>query len=156
MQSISYIFFVTLTMLVLGLQIVPKIVNAFSKENNNALTLFFLLAIAIGFGWIISYVGVSSALGSFIAGLIASTVKLSDEANTSMRPLRDLFAGIFFISIGLALPSLGDIYSILLAIGIAVFSNDKVRFVHNCNLVQRSETSRYPENGNLHDTHERI
>ena len=120
MFSISSVVFIVMAMLVIGLEVLPRVIRLFTREGDHEITLFFLLAVALGFGWLSQYVGVSAALGSFLAGLIVSTLKIPEEVTNNIKPLRDLFAVIFFVSIGLSFPPFGDVSNIIFAIGLAV------------------------------------
>ena len=67
--------------------------------------LFILTIIFIGFGtaWLTAQVGLSLALGAFIAGLAISESEYSHQALGNILPFRDVFASFFFISIGMLL-----------------------------------------------------
>jgi CPA2 family monovalent cation:H+ antiporter-2 len=67
--------------------------------------LFILTIIFIGFGtaWITAQVGLSLALGAFIAGLAISESEYSHQALGDMIPFRDAFMSLFFISVGMLL-----------------------------------------------------
>lgn len=118
MYSASFLVFVTLLMLVVGLQVFPRILNRIAKQGSLEIPILFTLTLAIGYGWAGSYVGVSFALGAFLAGLIVSTTHFQDVLASGITPLRDIFAMIFFVSIGLNIPYLtetGLIFALLLA-----------------------------------------
>jgi CPA2 family monovalent cation:H+ antiporter-2 len=76
-----------------------QVVKARSRE------LFILTIILIGFGtaWITSQVGLSLALGAFIAGLAISESEYSHQALGDIIPFRDAFMSLFFISVGMLL-----------------------------------------------------
>jgi len=73
MYSISFLVFVTLLMLVVGLQIFPRILNRIAKQGSMEIPILFTRTLAIGYGWAGSYIGASFALGALLAGLIVST-----------------------------------------------------------------------------------
>ncbi|MRR38561.1 sodium:proton exchanger, partial [bacterium] len=79
--------------------IFEQVVKSRSRE------LFILTIIFIGFGtaWLTAQVGLSLALGAFIAGLAISESEYSHQALGDLVPFRDAFMSLFFISIGMLL-----------------------------------------------------
>ncbi len=67
--------------------------------------MFFLLVVllCLGTAWITYSLGLSLALGAFLAGLIISESEYSHEIVIEITPFRDYFASIFFISVGMLL-----------------------------------------------------
>ncbi|MBI2360566.1 MAG: cation:proton antiporter [Deltaproteobacteria bacterium] len=62
-----------------------------------------IILICMGTAWLTSAVGLSLALGAFIAGLVISESEFSSQIIADVSPLRDSFGGLFFISIGMLL-----------------------------------------------------
>ncbi len=117
--QISFVIITVLVTLVVSLQVLPKIFAFISKGNDQEITVLLLLATAIGFGWLGSYMGISFALGAFIAGLVISSIDLPSEVMNRMISLRDLFAILFFISVGLSIPVIESLAGVAYAIAIA-------------------------------------
>ena len=117
---ISFVVVTVLVTLVVSLQILPKIFAFVSKGNDQEITVLLLLATAIGFGWLGNYMGISFSLGAFIAGLVISSIDLPKEVMSRMVSLRDLFAILFFISVGLAMPRIDSLASVAYAAMIAL------------------------------------
>ncbi|MDI9644134.1 MAG: cation:proton antiporter [Candidatus Verstraetearchaeota archaeon] len=112
---VSSVVFVVLIMFAIGVQIVPKVLSLISKVGDNDLAVLALVGLAIGFGWMSSYVGASFALGAFIAGLICSTLNLPKAVLDRFDSLRGFFTIIFFVSIGTLVPPFSSIHGILLS-----------------------------------------
>jgi len=70
-----------------------------------AAELFILGVVFVGLGvaWLTSQLGLSLALGAFLAGLIVSESEFSHRALGNILPFRDLFTSIFFVSVGMLL-----------------------------------------------------
>jgi monovalent cation:H+ antiporter-2, CPA2 family len=68
--------------------------------RREAFPLAVLLA-SIGTAWVASLLGISMALGAFLGGLILAEGEFSHQAHAEIRPLRDILAGLFFISLGM-------------------------------------------------------
>ncbi|MCC4768960.1 potassium transporter KefB [Methanosarcina sp. DH2] len=82
---------------------VPFIMFQVAKTRNNELFLLSVVAIGLSVAWLTSIVGLSLALGAFLAGLIISESEYSIQALGNLIPFRDMFMSIFFISIGMML-----------------------------------------------------
>jgi len=64
---------------------------------------FFLLFLSAGCGFILHSIGLSFALGAFVAGVLVADSPYEKQASADFAPLRDIFVGFFFISIGMLL-----------------------------------------------------
>jgi CPA2 family monovalent cation:H+ antiporter-2 len=60
-----------------------------------------VLIASVGTAWVSSLLGISMALGAFLGGLILAESEFSHQAHAEIRPLRDILAGLFFISLGM-------------------------------------------------------
>ena len=89
-------------MLIAGRRVIPWILHYAAHTGSRELFRLAVLAIALGtaFG-AAKLFGVSFALGAFFAGMILSESTLSQQAASETLPLRDAFAVLFFISVGM-------------------------------------------------------
>jgi CPA2 family monovalent cation:H+ antiporter-2 len=91
-------------MLFVGARVVPAVLAIVARERSRELFTLAVLAIAIGIGFAASAVfGVSFALGAFLAGAVLSGSDMSHQAAADALPLRDAFAVLFFVSVGMLL-----------------------------------------------------
>lgn len=98
---IKIILFIAL-MLIVGKRIIPWILNITEKTKSLELFRLSVLTIALGVAFgAAKLFGVSIALGAFFAGMILSESELSQKAAEETLPLRDAFAVLFFVSIGM-------------------------------------------------------
>ncbi|MBO9535914.1 YbaL family putative K(+) efflux transporter [Herbaspirillum sp.] len=89
-------------MLIVGRRMIPWILERIADTGSRELFRLAVLAIALGFALGSAYVfGVSFALGAFFAGMILSESELSHRAAEESLPLRDAFAVLFFVSVGM-------------------------------------------------------
>jgi len=89
-------------MLIVGRRVIPWILERIADTGSRELFRLAVLAIALGFALGSAYVfGVSFALGAFFAGMILSESELSHRAAEESLPLRDAFAVLFFVSVGM-------------------------------------------------------
>ncbi|MGV3622802.1 MAG: cation:proton antiporter [Archangium sp.] len=90
-------------MLVVGLVVVPRVMKLVLAQGRSEMVVVSAIALAFGFSLLANAAGYSVALGAFIAG---SLVAESGEGHTvehAIRPVRDLFAAVFFVSVGMLL-----------------------------------------------------
>lgn len=89
-------------MLVVGRRVIPWILERTAGTGSRELFTLAVLAIALGvaFGSAMLF-GVSFALGAFFAGMLLNESELSHKAATDSLPLRDAFAVLFFVSVGM-------------------------------------------------------
>jgi CPA2 family monovalent cation:H+ antiporter-2 len=87
---------------VLGMRLVPRLLGALSPSAE-----MFNLGvpvIALGIAWVSTeFFDVSLALGSFLGGVVAGQSRLVERVESTIGPLRDMFAALFFLSIGMLL-----------------------------------------------------
>ncbi len=89
--------------LVLAQRIVPWILERVAKTRRQELFLLSVVAICFGTAALTNMVGVSLALGAFLAGLVVSESQFSEQAISEILPLRTIFNAVFFVSVGMLL-----------------------------------------------------
>lgn len=83
--------------------LVPAILYQVAKTKNRELFLLTIMVICFAVAGLTYSMGLSLALGAFLAGLIISESEYNHEALGNVLPLRDLFTSLFFVSIGMML-----------------------------------------------------
>lgn len=83
--------------------LIPKLLHQIAKTQSQELFLLTIFVIVFAVAWLTSAVGLSLALGAFLAGLIISESDYSHEAFGNIIPFRDIFTSFFFVSIGMLL-----------------------------------------------------
>jgi CPA2 family monovalent cation:H+ antiporter-2 len=86
--------------LIFGSRYLPNLVDKIAKTNDYALLLMVILGLAVGLSFGASLLGLSVATGAFLAGVLVAESKSANVARVITTPIRDLFAAVFFISIG--------------------------------------------------------
>jgi CPA2 family monovalent cation:H+ antiporter-2 len=86
--------------LFLGSKYMPKIIDRAGRTNDYALLLIVILGLAFGLSFVAKGFGLSVATGAFLAGVLVAESKSAAVARIITIPLRDMFAALFFISIG--------------------------------------------------------
>jgi monovalent cation:H+ antiporter-2, CPA2 family len=89
-------------MLIVGKRLIPWILHYVAHTGSRELFRLAVLAIALGVAFgAATLFDVSFALGAFFAGMILSESELSQRAASETLPLRDAFAVLFFVSVGM-------------------------------------------------------
>jgi CPA2 family monovalent cation:H+ antiporter-2 len=92
---------VALTFLV-GERVIPRLLDAVAATRSRELFTLTVLAVALGIAvGSARLFGVSMALGAFLAGMVVGRSEFSLRAATEALPMRDAFAVLFFVSVGL-------------------------------------------------------
>ncbi len=84
-------------------QVVPLLLHQVVRLRNREMLFLLVVLLCLGTAWITFSLGLSLALGAFLAGLIISESEYSHHIVADILPFRDYFASIFFISIGMLL-----------------------------------------------------
>ena len=89
-------------MLLFGKKLIPAILHYVAHTGSRELFRLAVLSIALGVAYAAAELfGISLALGAFFAGMMLSESQLSQQAATESLPLRDAFAVLFFVSVGM-------------------------------------------------------
>lgn len=103
-----------------------RVVGRLIAVRDNELLVVSFLGAAVLIAGVSEFLGVTAAIGAFMAGLILSGTQLAPRIRSLVHPLRDAFAAIFFFAFGLAIDP-GDVVSVLgpvaVAAGITVLIN---------------------------------
>ncbi len=120
-------------MLVVGRRVIPFILHYTAHTGSRELFRLAVLAIALGVAAGAAYLfGVSLALGAFFAGMILSESELSHRAAQESLPLRDAFAVLFFVAVGMLFDPmilLRDPLPVLATVLIIIFGKSILAFL---------------------------
>jgi CPA2 family monovalent cation:H+ antiporter-2 len=81
-------------------KLVPPLMKRVEGSGNDELYVLVVLALGFATAAVTQAVGLSLALGAFLAGLIVSECKTSEKMLDKLSPLRDAFVALFFVTIG--------------------------------------------------------
>jgi CPA2 family monovalent cation:H+ antiporter-2 len=120
-------------MLIVGRRVIPWILHYVAHTGSRELFRLCVLAIGLGVAYGAAQVfGVSFALGAFFAGMVLSESELSHQAASESLPLRDAFAVLFFVSVGMLFdPAIlfQDPWVVLATLAIIVFGKSVAAFL---------------------------
>jgi CPA2 family monovalent cation:H+ antiporter-2 len=112
-----------LLMIVLGTQLIPRLLRRIAGWNSRELFLIATAAMGLGIGYGTYLFGLSFAFGAFVAGMLLSESDYGHQALSEIVPLRDVFSLLFFASVGMLLNPdflLAHLKTILLLIALVV------------------------------------
>lgn len=116
---------VVIVMLAIGYWLLRPLFRVIAASRSSELFTLTVLLTALAAAWVTHAVGLSLALGAFLAGMMLAETEFRHQVETDIRPFRDVLLGLFFITVGMllnvrALPEILH-WVILLVIGIVVF-----------------------------------
>lgn len=88
-------------MALFGRRVFPWLMARIASFNSRELFLISVVAIGLGIGYGTYQFGLSFAFGAFVAGMVMSQSDYSHQALADIGPLRDVFAMLFFVSVGM-------------------------------------------------------
>lgn len=83
-----------------GSKIVPRLVDYVSRTNQHDVLVVVILALVFGLSFIAYQLGISVAAGAFFAGVLLAESKSHSVSRVLATPIRDMFAALFFVSVG--------------------------------------------------------
>jgi len=101
--QITKIALIILAIVILGYWVIPRVLFNVAKARSRELFLFTIAGICVVIAWLTNEAGLSFTLGAFIGGLIIGESDYNIDALGHIIPFRDVFAAIFFLSIGMLL-----------------------------------------------------
>ncbi|AII60206.1 hypothetical protein X793_03905 [Dehalococcoides mccartyi CG4] len=98
--SFGYVIVIAVLVYIVGKLIWPRFLGWLERFASEEMSLLVALGLALGCGLILQTIGLSVALGAFLAGLVIAESPHRPAAITRILPLRDIFAAVFFVAIG--------------------------------------------------------
>jgi CPA2 family monovalent cation:H+ antiporter-2 len=88
-------------MIIVGRWLLKPIFYFIAATRITELFMLIILFVAIGSAWLTHEVGISYALGAFLAGIMLGESQFRHQIHSEIRPFRDFLLGLFFVSIGM-------------------------------------------------------
>jgi len=121
--GIAKVVGILLVMVVLAHWVIPRLLTSVARQKSRELFFVTIAGICIIVAYLTNLAGLSFTLGAFVAGLIIGESDYNIDALSHIIPFRDVFASLFFLSIGMLLNTrtiLGDPAFILLIVFIVI------------------------------------
>jgi CPA2 family monovalent cation:H+ antiporter-2 len=103
LQSIATAAVALFVVIVVGAKVVPRVLFAVARTGSRELFLLTIVLIALGTALAAHEAGLSFALGAFLAGIVISESEFDNQVMAEIVPLRDVFATLFFVAVGMLL-----------------------------------------------------
>jgi len=89
-----------------GIWVIPPFLRLLARTESKELFLLGVVALCLGIALLTHRLGFSIEMGAFVAGLMISEVEYSDQTLTYVEPIRDIFASLFFVAVGMLIDPL--------------------------------------------------
>ena len=83
-----------------GIRVIPKLVDKVASAENREILLLAILGVSFGYSLLANVVGLSVAIGAFLAGVLIAESKSAEVSKILSSPIKDMFVAIFFVSVG--------------------------------------------------------
>ncbi len=101
--EIATVAAILIVIIILAKWVIPKMLYKVASQKNRELFFITVAGICVIVAWLTNQAGLSYTLGAFLAGLIIGESDYNIDALSHIIPFRDIFAAIFFLSIGMLL-----------------------------------------------------
>ena len=110
--------------LIAGWKFVPRLLSRVERACNDEISLLLALTICLVVAAVTEFIGLSLALGAFLAGLLLGNSSFVHKLEKQTRPLRDAFVALFFVTIGMLIDPrtwLSSWYLVVLLVVLVIF-----------------------------------
>ena len=83
-----------------GRRVIPPLIDKVAGAQNREILLLSVLGVCFGYALLANVVGLSVAIGAFLAGVLVAESKSSEVSKILSSPIKDMFVAIFFVSVG--------------------------------------------------------
>ena len=83
-----------------GRRVIPPLIDRVASAENREILLLSVLGVCFGYALLANVVGLSVAIGAFLAGVLVAESKSSEVSKILSSPIKDMFVAIFFVSVG--------------------------------------------------------
>jgi len=84
----------------IGRRIIPPLIDKVAGAQNREILLLSVLGVCFGYALLANVVGLSVAIGAFLAGVLVAESKSSEVSKILSSPIKDMFVAILFVSVG--------------------------------------------------------
>jgi len=84
----------------IGTKVIPPLIDRVASAENKEILLLSVLGVCFGYALLANIVGLSVAIGAFLAGVLVAESKSAEVSKILSSPIKDMFVAIFFVSVG--------------------------------------------------------
>ncbi|HSD05259.1 MAG TPA: cation:proton antiporter [Nitrosopumilaceae archaeon] len=86
--------------LTIGAKIIPRLIDRVASSEHKEILLISVLGLCFGYALLSNLIGLSVGIGAFLAGVLVAESKSAEISKILASPIKDMFAAIFFVSVG--------------------------------------------------------
>lgn len=86
--------------LTVGAKTIPRLIDRVARAEHKEILLLSVLGLCFGYALLSNLVGLSVGIGAFLAGVLVAESRSSEISKILASPIKDMFAAIFFVSVG--------------------------------------------------------
>lgn len=86
--------------LTIGTKLIPRLIDRVAATQHKEILLLSVLGLCFGYALFANIVGLSVAIGAFLAGVLVAESKSAEVSKILSSPIKDMFVAIFFVSVG--------------------------------------------------------
>ncbi|HUV29665.1 MAG TPA: cation:proton antiporter [Acidobacteriota bacterium] len=123
---------IVLAVLLSAILVVPRILKLVAQTRQRQLFILSVFVVCLGTAWLVTRSGASLAIGAFLAGLVVAGSEYRHQALADMISFREVFASLFFVSVGMMLsPSaiLGNLAAIIAILAGILLGKSAIVFI---------------------------
>ena len=98
--TVGKIFLFIFGALIIGSLVVPRIIDRIARLEQNEVLILIALGLCFGLSVVANLLGLSMAIGAFLMGVLVANAKSSGKIALLTSPIKDMFAAMFFVSMG--------------------------------------------------------
>jgi len=84
----------------IGTKVITPLIDRVAASEHHEILLLSVLGVCFGYALLANIVGLSVAIGAFLAGVLVAESKSSEVSKLLASPIKDMFVAIFFVSVG--------------------------------------------------------
>ncbi|MFQ5572832.1 MAG: cation:proton antiporter [Nitrosopumilaceae archaeon] len=84
----------------IGTRVIPPLIDRVAAAEHREILLLSVLGVCFGYALLANIVGLSVAIGAFLAGVLVAESKSAEVSKILSSPIKDMFVAIFFVSVG--------------------------------------------------------
>jgi CPA2 family monovalent cation:H+ antiporter-2 len=108
--------------LTVGTKVIPRMIDRVAATQHKEILLLSVLGLCFGYALFANVVGLSVAIGAFLAGVLVAESKSAEVSKILSSPIKDMFVAIFFVSVG-ALMNVSELQDyVFLAFGVVALA----------------------------------
>ena len=103
-ESIVVVILVAVGLIVgtftIGIRVIPPLIDRVASAEHREILLLSVLGLCFGYALLANIVGLSVAIGAFLAGVLIAESKSAEVSKILSSPIKDMFVAVFFVSVG--------------------------------------------------------